>query len=192
MSVSYIISFIARYFVCERICPVVVMMVYDLSLTNGAHEFKRSLEQFIQNKHIDPEAVSGISSFISAVPEYKKAVADGKNNIDSVKVFSGLNALDTFILAAKKHLEGGIARKENPKSAEDLMEFSSDIIALANQIDMYVQNQNNASPSQINDIALHLREKMRLKELIKLNEIPKSKGEKKFSEKIFERSVLAE
>jgi hypothetical protein len=165
-------------------------MVFDLSLTNGAHEFKRSLEQFVQNKHIDPEIVSGINSFMSAVPEYKKAVADKKNNLDSVRLFSGLNALDTFISAAKKHLEEGIAKHENPKSAKELLEFSDDIIILSNQIDLYIQNPANTSSSQINEAALQLREKMRLNELIRLSDKPKNNAEKQLSEKIFEKSML--
>jgi hypothetical protein len=166
-------------------------MISDLSLTNGAHEFKGALEQFIQCQYINPEIVSGINSFISAVPEYKKVIAERKNNIDSVRVFSGLNALDTFISAAKKHLEQGIAKHENPKSAKDLLEFSDDIINLANQIDVYVQNPANVSSSQINDAALRLREKMRLKELLKLNSAPRNKDEKRLSQKVYEKSVLA-
>jgi hypothetical protein len=138
-------------------------MVLDLKLTNGAHEFKLALEEVIQTNYIDPQKVANINSFVFNIPEYKNEIIKRGNLIDSVMAFSGLNALDSFINLAKKHLE----EKENPKSAKDLIKFFDDIIALTNQIDIYIQNPQNTSANQINSLALNLREKMRSKGFIK-------------------------
>ncbi len=170
----------------------------SLELTNSVHVFTRDLSNFVEAKKIDETKVNNIDVWIDEVRNYKAFFTGiNKRTMDTIKIFSGLNVLEHFFIFSKKHLLEGIAKKENPKSAREILVFEEDLVFLANQIDSYKENRLQDTPNQVNFISRQLRERFRDAELFpSIEELEKTERKNKEWEKlngiILEKALLSE
>jgi len=165
----------------------------SLELTNGVHGFNNLLSSFITCEHIEEVKVKDIESIVGLVEQYKLDFLSRKEHrpIDLINIYSGLNLLKNFFICAQNHLLEGITKKENPKSAKEVFEFSEDIVILANLIDEFKLNEHKDTPSYINKFSIELRERLREKELFpSIDELSNYKGvEGSYVDKIFAKAI---
>lgn len=140
--------------------------IMELILTNLVHDFNKMIYSFIETKHIDPAKVQEIDEYILQIRLCKQAtIRPNMNRRDIVKIFSGINLIENFLVKSKEHLLEGIERKENPKSAKDIFEFESEMVELANKIDAYTIKPVGDLSNSINSTSIYLRERLRANEL---------------------------
>lgn len=138
------------------------VILMELELNNSLRGFNLLVNQFISCKEIVKEEVETIDNIIQTISAYKNYFANSnKKGIDIVKVFSGLNVIERFLLFSKEHLLEGTRKKENPVSAEEIQPFIEDLIAISSEIDAFKLNPSRDMPSSINERSLYLREKLR-------------------------------
>lgn len=134
----------------------------ELELTNSVNEFNRMIEKFILNKKISEIEVKNIKNISKIVADYKKYFSNSnKKPIEIVKIFTGLNLLENFLILSEKRLLEGIEKKENPKSAEEIYLFGEDLKILSNNIDAFKLNSKRDLPNIINFHSIELRERLR-------------------------------
>jgi len=134
----------------------------DFALTNSIHHFIQVLDRFISTSQIDLDQLDKIDTTLDIISEYKTHFANSnKKSIDIVKAFSGLNLLQNFLITAKGHLEEGVGKKENPKSAKEIFVFADDVVELSNKIDSFRLNSPRDIATRISQQAIELREDLR-------------------------------